>query len=109
MLFILINLAVLGLATVASWWLSGHDSKLTGENEKEDFIRRSIRCGITLILVEAAFCGLWRYWRYDDRSAGFLYIMTVLPLAFVWVGCISEALAHVFHWLVDPQDDREYD
>jgi tetratricopeptide (TPR) repeat protein len=109
MLYLLTNLVVLAFAAAGSWWLSGFDSRLTREYDWEDLIRRCVRCGITLILVEMAFYGLWRYWRYDDRPSGFLYVATVLPLALIWAGCISEALAHVFHWLIDPPDKREYD
>jgi predicted Zn-dependent protease len=82
---------------------------LTGENEREDRIRRGIRCGITLLLVELAFWGLWQYWRYDNRAAGFLYVATTLPMALIWADCISELSARGFHWLIDPEDDREFD
>jgi len=109
MLFILTNILVLALTAAGAWWLSGFDSRLTREYGWEDLIRRCVRCGITLGLVEMAFYGLWRYWRYDDRPSGFLYVATVLPLALFWTGCISEALSHVFHWLIDPQDKRKYD
>ena len=61
MFFILANLLVLAPATYLFWWLSGYDASVTGQNEKLDSLRRSIRCGITLFLVEAAFCCLWRY------------------------------------------------
>jgi predicted Zn-dependent protease len=30
-------------------------------------------------------------------------------LAFLWAGCISELSAHGFNWLIDPEDDREFD
>jgi hypothetical protein len=109
MFFILANLIVLAFATLVSWWLSGYDSRVTGENETQDRLRRGIRCGVTLLLVEPAFWGLWRYWRYDDRAAGMLYLMTSLPLAIIWCGCISELFARGFHWLIDPEDNREFD
>jgi len=66
MFFFLANIVVLTLTVLASWWLSGYDTKLMGENETEDRIRRGVRCGITLFLVELAFWSLWRYWRYND-------------------------------------------
>lgn len=109
MLFFLANIVVLALATVASWWLSGYDAKLTGENERKDFIRRAIRCGITLFLVELAFWSLWRYWRYGDQASGMAYLIFVLPLALLWVGCLGEWCAHVFHGLIDPEDRRRFD
>ena len=71
---------MLALAALASWWLSGYDAKLTGANEREDFIRRAIRCGITLFLVELAFWSLWRYWRYNDQGSGIGYLFIMLPL-----------------------------
>ncbi len=109
MLFFLANIVVLTLAALAFWWLSGYDTKVTGANEREDFIRRAIRCGISLLLVELAFWGLWRYWRYNDAGGGMVYLMFVLPLAIIWCGCISELVARGFHWLFDPEDHREFD
>jgi len=109
MQFFLANIVVLALAAGASWWLSGYDTKVTGENEREDLIRRTIRCGVTLFLVELAFWSLWRYWRYDDRASGMAYLMFVLPLALIWCGCLSELVSHGFHWLIDPEDHREFD
>ena len=58
-MFILANVVVLVLATLVSWKLSDYDPKVTGENPKDDVIRRAVRCGITLFLVEVAFCALW--------------------------------------------------
>jgi hypothetical protein len=109
MFFFLTNFAVLAFATLASWWLSGYDAKLTGANEREDFIRRTIRCGITLFLVELAFWNLWRYWRYNDQGSGILYLFIMLPLVAIWCGCISELVSEGFHWLIDPGDHREFD
>ncbi|MGP8022249.1 MAG: tetratricopeptide repeat protein [Limisphaerales bacterium] len=109
MLFFLANIVVLTLATLASWWLSGYDSKLTGENERQDIIRRAIRCGITLLLVELAFLNLWRYWHYGDQTSGMAYLIIALPLALLWVGCLGELCAHIFHRLIDPEDHREFD
>jgi tetratricopeptide (TPR) repeat protein len=109
MLFFLANMVVLTLAAVGSWWLSGYDAKLTGANEQEDFIRRAIRCGITLFLVELAFWNLWRYWRYNDQGSGILYLFIMLPLVAIWCGCISELVSEGFHWLIDPGDHREFD
>jgi hypothetical protein len=109
MLFIFANIALLAFATFVSWWLSGYDTKVTGENEREDFIRRAIRCGITMLLVELAFWSLWRCWYYDDRVSGMAYLMFVLLLSIIWCGCISELFSHGFHWLIDPEDHREFD
>lgn len=105
----LVNLVVLVLATPLFWWFSGYDSRLTLDNEKEDFIRRAVRCGITLVLVEFTFWGLWQYAYHNDRSAGFFSIFTALPLALIWCGCLSNCLAHGFGSLIDPEDKREFD
>ena len=109
MRFLLTNFAVLAFATLASWWLSGYDSKLTGENDRTDYIRRAIRCGISLFLVELGFWNLWRYWRYNDSGSGIMYLFIMLPLVAIWCGCLSEMVAHGFHWLIDPGDHREFD
>lgn len=109
MAFIFTNIVVLAFAAFVSWWLSGYDTRMTGENVTEDRIRRGIRCGITLLLVEAAFWGLWQFCQSGDPVAGFLYVATTLPLALIWAGCISELSARVFNWLIDPEDDREFD
>lgn len=109
MAFLLVNVLVLAIAALGSWWLSGYDSQVTGENETKDRIRRGIRCGISLLLVELAYWGLWRYWRYDDRAGGMLYLLTALPLAIIWCTCIGELFAQGFLWLIDPEDHRQFD
>ena len=108
MFFLLSNLAVMAIAVVVFWWLSGFDSRLTGDSGV-DFTRRAVRCGITLAIVEAGFYFLWRCWILGDRSAGFAYLALLVPLALLWVGCISEAGTDCFHRLIDPQDKRPYD
>ncbi len=109
MFFFLVNIIVLALATMVAWWLSGYDAKLTGDNERRDFVRRAVRCGITLVLVELAFLSLWRFWRYGDQASGVAYLMIALPLALLWVGCLGELCARTFHRLIDPEDHREFD
>lgn len=109
MFFFLANIVVLIFAALASWWLSGYDVKVTGENVTGDRTRRGLRCGITLLLVEAGFWCLWQYWRYNDPASGGAYLATVFPLVLIWAGCISELSAHGFNWLIDPEDHREFD
>jgi hypothetical protein len=108
MRFLLCNLAVVAVAVIVFWWLSGFDSRLSGE-AREDFARRALRCGITLIIVEIGFYELWRCWLIGDRSAGLAYLSMLIPMALIWVGCISEAGSQYFHHLIDPQDKRPYD
>ncbi|HTV40901.1 MAG TPA: hypothetical protein VMF08_10015 [Candidatus Sulfotelmatobacter sp.] len=109
MSFLLTDLAVIALTAIVSWWLSGFDSRLTGEDGWEDITRRALRCGITLLVVQVGFYALRRYQMTGDRSAGFLYLAMLAPLLLLWVGCISEACAQNFHHLIDPQDKRPYD
>ena len=109
MLFFLANIVVLTLAALASWWLSGYDAKLTGENERRDFIRRAIRVGTTLVLVELAFLSLWRFWRYGDQASGMAYLIIALPLALALGRLPRRMVLPVFHGLIDPEDRREFD
>jgi tetratricopeptide (TPR) repeat protein len=97
------HLAVLAFAGLAFWWLSGYDSKVTGGNKRQDFIRRAIRCGITLLLV-IILLGL----------PGGLQVMPMLlliggMLALIWCSCLAELFARLFHHLVDPTDEQEFD
>lgn len=109
MSFLLTNLAVIALAAIVCWWLSGFDSRLIGDNGWEDISRRALRCGITLLVVEIAFYGLWRCWITGDRSAGMIYLAMTAPLIILWRSCISEAGAQYFLHLIDPHDKRPYD
>ena len=94
---ILLNLAVLTGAALLAWWLSGYDSQLTRENQKADRLRRGIRCGVTLLLLEIIF--------WLPLTAIFIVVI----LAVIWAGCISELASHGFHWLIDPADKRSFD
>jgi Tetratricopeptide repeat len=109
MFFLFADFFVLTFAIAVSWWLSGYDSRVTGENERADFIRRAVRCGLSLVLVELAFWSLWRYWRYDDQASGMAYLICMVPLALLWVGCLAEMCSHAFHGLIDPEDRRQFD
>jgi hypothetical protein len=107
--FMIINLAALALATCFFWWLSGFDSKLTSENGVADFIRRGVRCGVTLVLVEISFVNLWRYIEDHDPAAGFAYMVAAMPLVIIWCSCLSHMGAHAFGWLIDSEDKRPFD
>jgi len=100
---LLTHLTVLVLTTLAAWWLSGYDTQVTGADKKADSIRRALRCGITLILVEVFL-----------RLPGVIQVMPLVTLigmafALVWCGCVVEMFARWFHHLIDPTDDREFD
>jgi tetratricopeptide (TPR) repeat protein len=97
------HLAALAFVSLAFWWLSGYDAKVTGGNKRQDLIRRITRCGITLLLV-GILLGL----------PGAMQAMPILLLiggllALVWAGCLAELFARWFHHLVDPADEREID
>jgi hypothetical protein len=94
-------LIILTLTAGLSWWLSGFDSNVTGENKRSDFARRAFRCGITLLLVGIGSSSL--------LSGGVIFFIITLPLAFVWAGCLSELFSRGFHALVDSSDQREID
>ncbi len=90
-------LVFVGFVTAVSWWLSGYDTQVTGENNRADFIRRGLRTGITLFLATLAALG------------GFLAVPIIVMIAVIWSGCVSELVARQFHKLVDPEDKRPYD
>ena len=96
------NITVIAFTAFVAWWLSGYDPKVTGDKQ-EDFIRRGIRCGITLFLA-AVFWGL----------PGALQVLPMVffiigLLALIWCGPLTELFARWFRHLVDPEDKREYD
>ncbi|MGH7970123.1 MAG: hypothetical protein ACREIC_15490, partial [Limisphaerales bacterium] len=89
---------VLGATALLAWWLSGYDSRVTGENRAADLSRRAIRCGVTMFLVALAVAGVV-----------FLCIPIAVVLAVYWAGCVSELFARGFHSLIDSADNREFD
>jgi Tetratricopeptide repeat len=94
---ILLHIGTLVFIAAVAWWFSSYDSKLTGENHKEDFIRRMVRCGLTLFLVEVLI------WLPPS--------VLVIPifLGVLWAGCLSELFSRGFRWLIDPEDKRKFD
>ncbi len=85
------------IAAALTWWLSGYDVRVTGENKRDDIVRRAVRCGITLVLLTmAAF----------DRI---LVIPIALALAFIWMGCLTEFFWRIFAGFTDPEDNRPFD
>lgn len=99
----LANITALVLAALMAWWLSGYDTKLTGENNQKDLIRRVVRCAATLILVEMFF-----FLPFSMAAIPPL-LFIIGMLAVLWIGCLAELFAGGFHRLVDPEDKREFD
>lgn len=85
------------LVTAVGWWISGYDSHLTGEDYRADFTRRGVRTAITCLL---AMCAV---------LVGGLTVQFFLMIAITWASCVAELGARIFHKLVDPDDDREFD
>ncbi len=85
------------IAAVLTWWLSGYDTRVTGENKRDDAIRRAVRCGVTLVLLTM---GVF------ERI---LAIPIALGLAFIWMGCLTEFCWRVFIGVTDPEDKRPFD
>jgi tetratricopeptide (TPR) repeat protein len=104
MLFV--NIILFVLASLALWWLSGFDPRVTGENRKADLIRRAARCVTTVIL-------LWIFFGPNAVRVGYAFIPLILIvpplLGVLWAGCLAELFARGFHRLVDHPDNREYD
>jgi hypothetical protein len=97
------NITVLALTALAAWWLSGYDTKLSGENKKEDLIHRAVRCGATLVLVEIFFS-----LPFSPAAIPILFFI-IGALAITWLGCLGELFAGGFHHLIDPEDKQEFD
>lgn len=99
----ILNIILLSVAAAIAWWLSGFDSRVTGENKKADLVRRGIRCGLTILLL-AILVSL----PYSIASAPPMFLIAGL-MAIIWAGCLTELGARCFHRLVDPEDKREFD
>lgn len=94
---ILADVVFVAIGTALAWWISGYDTRVTGEDERADFMRRAIRCGITLVLLTMATLN------------GFLTIFIFLSLGIFWAGCGAEFFSQQFHKLIDPEDKRAFD
>jgi hypothetical protein len=80
------------------WWLSGYDSAVTGNDRHADFVRRLIRCGITVPLLLLVLI-----------TRGFFLFLLATPIAIIWASCIAELFSRAFLGLTDPQYDRDFD
>ena len=88
------------------WWLSGFDSKVTGENRRKDVIRRTARCLVTAIL-------LWIFFEPNAVKVGYAFIPLILivpaSIGILWAGCVGALFAQGFHRLIDSDDRRKFD
>lgn len=93
----LVFIGILAGTAALSWWLSGYDTLVTGQDRAADFRRRTIRCGATLLLMAAGLASPW------------IFIAVTVLIAVIWAGCLSELFARGFHRLVDSEDKRQFD
>jgi len=109
MFIILAHIAVLVLIVLTAWWLSWYDPKVMGVNDRNDLVRRSLRCGATLILAEAGIWSMWQFVRYENTVGGELYLGISIMLAILWSGCLTALLSRAFEWLVHPHNELEWE
>lgn len=93
----MVRLILIAAAAALAWWLSGYDSRLTGENKRDDLVRRGWRCAWTLVFLAFG-------WLVPP-----LIIFMFVAIAVLWASCVSELFARGFHVFVDHPDDREFD
>src|SRR5437016_9021596 len=93
----LVLIPIFAGTTVLSWWLSGYDTMVTGQDRAADFRRRAMRCGVTLLLIASGFASPW------------ILIAVIVLIAVIWASCLSELFARGFHGLVDSEDTRRFD
>ena len=102
----LTSIILLMFAAVALWWVSGFDPRVTGENRRRSFVRRTVRCLATAILL-ATFFGP------NAVRVGYAFIPLILiippSLGLLWAGCLAELFSRGFHQLIDSDDRREFD
>jgi tetratricopeptide (TPR) repeat protein len=100
-------ISVLVITAAISWWLSGYDTRLSGQMEHRgrDLTRRLLRCGVTLIIIGFA---AWLFIGGRVFEA-FIGVVFMLPLAPIWMGCLSELSARGVMGLIDREDHRQFD
>jgi tetratricopeptide (TPR) repeat protein len=96
---VILNIILLSAAAAIAWWLSGFDSRVTGENKKADLTRRILRCVVSFALTTIFFS--------EPSILGLLVLPVSIGL--LWCGCLSELGARGFHRLIDSDDRREFD
>jgi tetratricopeptide (TPR) repeat protein len=109
MFLALANIGVMTLVMLVAWGLSWYDPKVMGVNDRNDLVRRGLRCGVTLLLAEAAIWSLWQFIFFENRADGEMYLALALALAFLWGGCVTALLSRAFQWLIKPGDDLDWE
>ena len=91
------DLVFIALGIAAAWWLSSYDPRVTGEDPKADLVRRTVRVGITAVLLLSVMIN------------GYFALYTFVVIGIYWANCGSEFLAQQFHRAIDPEDKRAFD
>jgi tetratricopeptide (TPR) repeat protein len=103
---IVLNIILLTIAAAIAWWLSGFDSRVTGESKKADFIRRILRCAATFLLA-------WIFFASNAVGTGYDFIPLILivptSLGLLWCNPLGELLSHGFRRLIDTDDRSVFD
>jgi len=94
---ILASIVFVVIGTALAWWISGYDTRVTGENPKRDVVRRVVRCFITAVLLAVATL----------NSYGALFIFVVIGI--LWASCGAEFFSQQIHKVIDPEDQRPFD
>jgi len=101
------HFTLLVIAAIFFWWLAGYDVRVTGENRFQDYRRRTVRSLITLGLIQIAWINAWAWRETSNRINGLMFVAAMMPLAFIWAGCLSELLTRWFCSLIDFGDNQK--
>src|ERR1700722_3725681 len=104
MIEILSGIVLVLTVMAATWWLSGYDLRLTGDNTAGDYLRRGIRCAFTWLLLVILLL--------LPASAAMVPVVAFFGalLALTWGWCLAEFVARSFQTLVGMNSsDRKYD
>ncbi|HEY3760705.1 MAG TPA: tetratricopeptide repeat protein [Verrucomicrobiae bacterium] len=104
MVEILSGIVLVLLVMAATWWLSGFDTGLSGDDTRIDYLRRGLRCGFTWLLMVLLLL--------LPGSAAMVPVVALVGgiLALVWGWCVGECVARGFHVIIGmASSNREFD
>ncbi len=96
---IILNIILLTVAAAIAWWLSGFDSRVTGENKKADLTRRILRCVVSFVLA----------WIFFSEPSILGILILPVSIGLLWSNPLSELFSHGFRRLIDSDDRGEFD
>ena len=104
MLQILSSIALVLLIMAGTWWLSGYDTRLSGDDTRSDYFRRGFRCGLTWLLLVILLL-----LPAEEAMVPVVVFFGGL-LAITWGWCLGEFFSHGLHILTGALgSDRDYD